>query len=151
MGQCGHPDQQYTGKPIVLYRLSTVDSLRESYMPLIARTSSRRKMRVWGRFRRRIQQLGPYPSLLLLFVPLATVEPLKIVALVVAGKGHWLSGAATIVAAYAMSLLFTERLFRLVKPKLLMLNWFAVIWSKVTSVWSTLQIKIGTRGEGASE
>jgi hypothetical protein len=62
----------------------------------------------------------------------------------VAGKGHWLSGTAIIAAAYAMSLLFTERLSRLVKPQLLMLNWFAVLWSNVTSVWNTLQIMIGT-------
>jgi hypothetical protein len=61
------------------------------------------------------------------------VEPLKVAALVIAGKGHWLSGTATIVAAYAMSLLVVERLFRLVKPKLLMLNWFATIWSIVES------------------
>jgi hypothetical protein len=72
----------------------------------------------------------------LLFVPIATVEPLKIVALVVAGKGHWLSGAITIIAAYAVSLLVIERLFRLVKPKLLMLPWFAAIWSRALAVRS---------------
>ena len=62
------------------------------------------------------------------------MEPLKIVALVVIGKGNWLSGAMTIVAAYATSLLIVERLFRLVKPKLLMLPWFAEIWSKAIAV-----------------
>jgi hypothetical protein len=66
------------------------------------------------------------------------IEPLKIVAVVVAGKGHWLSGAATIAAAYVMSLLITERLFRLVKPKLMMLDWFAAIWVKASSLWSIL-------------
>jgi hypothetical protein len=30
--------------------------------------------------------------LLLLLVPLGMIEPLKIVAVIVAGKGHWLSG-----------------------------------------------------------
>jgi len=89
---------------------------------------------VWARFRRFVQQLGPYPSLFLLLVPAATVEPLKLAALVVAGEGHWLSGSATIIAAYAVSLLFVERLFRLVKPKLLMLGWFAALWSKVVSI-----------------
>jgi hypothetical protein len=59
--------------------------------------------------------------LLLLLVPLGLIEPLKIVV-VVAGQGHWLSGAVTIAAAYVMSLLITERLFRLVKPKLMMLD-----------------------------
>ena len=37
--------------------------------------------------RRRIQRLGPYPSLALLVVPVALVEPLKLIALLVAGCG----------------------------------------------------------------
>ena len=87
-----------------------------------------------ARFRRFVQGLGPYPSLALLVVPAAVVEPLKIVAVGIAGKGHWIAGTATIVAAYAVSLLFIERLFRLVKPKLLMMDWFAAIWSKLEGV-----------------
>jgi hypothetical protein len=98
--------------------------------------------------RRFIQQLGPYPSLALLCVPVAMVEPLKAAALVVAGKGHWLSGTVTIVAAYAMSLLVVEKLFRLVKPKLLMLNWFAAIWSVVESVRSYLRCVTRHRRNG---
>ena len=85
-------------------------------MPLLARVLTRRKVRMWTRFRCFVQQLGLYQSLLLLTLPMATVEPLKIAALVIVGKGHWLSGTVTIVASYAMSLLIVERLFRLVKP-----------------------------------
>ena len=107
-------------------------------MRLVAHIPLRRKLSVWASFRRRVQQLGPYQSLLLLLVPLGMIEPLKIVAVVVAGKGHWLSGAVTIAAAYGMSLLITERLFRLVKPKLMMLDWFAAIWVKASSLWSIL-------------
>ena len=104
-------------------------------MPLVAHPPIRRKLSVWASFRRRVQQLG------LLLVPLGMIEPLKIVAVVVAGKGHWLSGAATIAAAYVMSLFITERLFRLVKPKLMMLDWFAAIWVKASSLWRILWIK----------
>jgi hypothetical protein len=103
-------------------------------MPLVAHSPTRRRPRVLARFRRFVQQLGPYTSLALLVVPAAIVEPLKIVAVGIAGKGHWLAGTATIIAAYAVSLLFIERLFRLVKPKLLMLNWFAAIWSKAVAL-----------------
>jgi len=110
-------------------------------MPLVAHPPIRRKLSVWASFRRRVQQLGSYQSLLLLLVPLGMIEPLKIVAVVVAGKGHWLSGAATIAAAYVMSLFITERLFRLVKPKLMMLDWFAAIWVKASSLWRILWIK----------
>ena len=33
-----------------------------------------------------------------------------------------------IIGAYAVSLLIVERLFRLVKPKLMMLGWFSRLW-----------------------
>lgn len=110
-------------------------------MAPVAHPSVQRKLKPRARFRRRIQQLGPYQSLLLLSVPIATAEPLKIAALVIAGKGHWLTGLATIVAAYATSLLVTERLFRLVKPKLLMFPWFAAVWTKAISLWDGLRSK----------
>jgi len=57
-------------------------------MPPIPRKSRRRRMTV---LRRAIQKLGPYQSLALLLVPVTLVEPLKLVALVVAGEGHWLT------------------------------------------------------------
>ena len=61
-------------------------------------------------------------------MPLLLVEPLKIAALFVAGKGHWITGTGILVAAYMVSLFFVERLFRVVKPKLLILPWFARLW-----------------------
>lgn len=79
----------------------------------------------WHRF---VRSLGPYRSLTLVLVPLSIVEPLKLIAVAVAGDGHWMAGAAMVAGAYAASLLFVERLFRLVKPKLLTLPWFARLW-----------------------
>ena len=81
-----------------------------------------------ARARRRLQQMGPYLSLLLLLVPLMLVEPLKLAALFIAGKGHWITGTGVLVGAYIVSLFFVERLFRVLKPKLLMLPWFAKLW-----------------------
>ena len=103
-------------------------------MPLIVRTHARRDMTALARVRRRIQQLGPYQSLALLVVPVALVEPLKIVSLFVAGKGHWLSGTAMIIGTYVVSLLFVERLFRVVKPKLMTLGWFAKSWTRLVAI-----------------
>ena len=84
----------------------------------------------WGtsRLRRSIERLGPYQSLVLLAITASLVEPLKLVAVAIAGSGHWATGAVTIVCAYAASLFLVERLFRIVKPKLLMLPWFARLW-----------------------
>lgn len=72
--------------------------------------------------------MGPYLSLLVLLVPLMLVEPLKVAALFIAGKGHWITGTGVLIGAYATSLLFIERLFKVVKPKLLTLSWFAKVW-----------------------
>lgn len=99
------------------------------------------------RLRRTIEGFGPYPSLLLLALPTAAVEPLKLAAVAVAGKGHWITGTAMIVACYAFSLLVLERLFVIVKPKLLMIPWFARLWEGFVSVrshtWRIVRASIG--------
>lgn len=81
------------------------------------------------RVRRAIESLGPWQSLALLALPTCIVEPMKLAAVAIAGEGHWFSGTAVIIAAYAASLLLVERLFVIVKPKLLKLHWFARLWS----------------------
>jgi hypothetical protein len=56
-------------------------------MPRLFRAPRRRKLTVLSGARRRIQKLEPYPSLILLAMPLMLVEPMKLVALFVAGRG----------------------------------------------------------------
>jgi len=82
-----------------------------------------------SRLRRTIEGLGPYQSLVLLAIPVSLIEPLKVAAVAIAGEGHWITGTVTIIFAYAASLLVVERLFRIVKPKLLTLPWFARLWN----------------------
>jgi hypothetical protein len=81
--------------------------------------------------RQAIERLGPYQSIALLAVPTSLIEPLKLVAVAVAGEGHWITGTAMIIAAYAGSLFVVERLFRIAKPKLMTLSWFAKLWTKI--------------------
>ena len=82
-----------------------------------------------SKLQRSIEGLGPYPSLLVLAIPMGLIEPLKLAAVAIAGEGHWIAGSIVIVGAYAASLLVVERLFRIVKPKLLKLRWFARLWN----------------------
>jgi hypothetical protein len=100
--------------------------------------------------RRTIEGFRPYPSLLLLGLPTATVEPLKLAAVALAGKGHWISGTVMITACYAFSFLVVERLFVIVKPKLLSIPWFATVWEAFVSVrtrtWAILGSWIGSLG-----
>ena len=88
-----------------------------------------RERGVLMRIRRRIEDLGPYQSLFLLAGPMSIVEPLKLIALAIAGDGHWVTGAIVIAAAYTTSLLLVERLYLIVKPKLMTLGWFARLWN----------------------
>jgi hypothetical protein len=85
-------------------------------------------MQYFTPLRLRLERLGPYGALLVLVVPLAIVEPFKLVAVLVAGDGHFLTGLVFLICAYVASLVITERLFVILKPKLLMLPWFAKAW-----------------------
>jgi hypothetical protein len=80
------------------------------------------------RLRQYIEGLGPYQSLALLALPVSLVEPLKLAAVAIAGAGHWMAGTVTVVCAYAISLTLVERLFKIVKPRLMTLAWFARLW-----------------------
>jgi hypothetical protein len=107
-------------------------------MPLLSKKRRNSRMTFLARRRRGLQQMGSYLSLLLLLVPLLLVEPLKLVALFVAGKGHWLTGTAMLVAAYTASLLVIERLFRVLKPKIMMLGWFNRLWTSFVTLRTRL-------------
>lgn len=93
--------------------------------------------------RKAIERLPPYPSLILMAVPLVIAEPLKLAVLFIAGRGHWITGVIAMIFAYAVSLFVTERLFVIVKPKLLKLWWFAAGWSYFVLLrrksWSALR------------
>jgi hypothetical protein len=91
-------------------------------------------MRIPGSLQRFLKRLGPYQSLSIPAVPLAIVEPLKLIALFVLGGGHVVAGALVMICAYAGSLFITERLFVLLKPKLLSMPWFAVTWQRFVTV-----------------
>jgi hypothetical protein len=109
----------------------------------------RRKMTALASVRRQIQQLGPYQSLALMLLPIMLVEPLKIMALLIAGNGHWLTGTGILIAAYGVSLVFVERLFKVVKCKLMTMNWFANLWTWFTGVrdwaWGCFRTMAGKR------
>lgn len=78
--------------------------------------------------RRRLQNLGPHMSLLALAAPTAAVECLKLAAVFFLGDGHWATGLMVLLCAYMFSLFVTERLFKIVRPKLMMLPWFKTAW-----------------------
>jgi hypothetical protein len=93
----------------------------------------------------------------LLAVPTSIVEPLKLAAVAIAGEGHWNIGTVVIIVAYCTSVFADERLFSIVKPKLLTLNWFARLWTWLVGLRVVRWLKASkeavfgsviTRGEG---
>jgi len=103
-------------------------------MFFISRLRRKRTMTTLARARRSLQKASPYASLALLLVPLVLVEPLKLVAVVIAGRGYWIAGAGMLAIAYLGSLLIIERLFRVLKPKLMTLEWFAKLWTRFVNM-----------------
>lgn len=57
-------------------------------MPLISCADRQRNPAGESALGRFVERLGPYQALILLLVPLSVVEPLKLIAVAVAGKGH---------------------------------------------------------------
>jgi hypothetical protein len=124
--------RQVTGTKCVKALLSLRRTC-EAFSSMLTYPSNQQASEPRSGLRAFLQKLGPYQSLTLLLVTLGIAEPMKLVAVAVAGDGHWITGTAIIIAAYATSLLLVERLFRVVKPKLLTLPWFVWFWTRF--VW----------------
>src|SRR5579872_7243293 len=71
------------------------------YLSMAHTIASNKPREFLPRIRRAIENLSPYQSLALLAVPACIVEPLKFAAIAIAGEGHWFTGTAVIVGAYA--------------------------------------------------
>jgi hypothetical protein len=91
-------------------------------------------LRLFVRLRSLLEALTPYQALVVLAVPFLILEPLKLLALVVIARGHVVTGTAGLVGLHGLSLLSTERLFAVVKPKLLTIRWFAYLWGYVVLI-----------------
>jgi hypothetical protein len=82
------------------------------------------------RLRRWIAALGPYPALALFAFPVAVLEPVKPVAAYLAATGHMLAGLALLAIGEILKLVLVERLFSVVKPKLMTIAAFAWAYGK---------------------
>ena len=75
----------------------------------------------------------------LLLVPLIIVEPFKLAGVAFVGLGHWFGGACMIIGGYAAGLFVVDRLFRVVKSKLYMIPWCALLAGKAQAILARLQ------------
>jgi hypothetical protein len=118
---------------------------RPVYGPLIRRFS---ELRVVEAAEVAIARLPRFVILVLLAVPLAIAEPLKIYGLLRIAEGHVVRGVVILALAYLASFLLIERIFDAGKDKLMTYRWFAWLmnliawirgsifnWLKATPVW----------------
>jgi hypothetical protein len=125
--------------------LATVYFLLDEVVPALLRPVYARlaELRLFERLGAAILALSPVATLILFLVPFVVLEPFKILALVLLAGGHFTSGAVMLAASHLASIVLVERLFRLTKPKLLTIGWFARIHGIVERIydWSLGRLK----------
>ncbi|WP_049975911.1 hypothetical protein [Azospirillum sp. B506] len=89
------------------------------------------RLPLFARIGRWVAGLAPYPSLILVIVPLAVLEPAKPAGAWLFATGRPIAGAAVIVGAEVVKITLVERLFHIAKPKLLTIGWFAWGYGRV--------------------
>ncbi|QEN87230.1 hypothetical protein FZC33_13220 [Labrys sp. KNU-23] len=132
---------------VLLAILVIIDELaRPIYGPLIRRFAALRLVEMGERA---VAGLPRFVILILLAVPMAVAEPLKIYSLLLLGQGRLVQGLLVLAVAYLASFLLIERIYVAGKPKLMTIGWFAWLmnlidwvrrtlldWLKRTPVWA---------------
>ncbi len=81
-----------------------------------------------ARLMARIARLGPYPTLVLLLVPIVLLEPLKPLALYLVAKRYVVVGTTMLILAELLKIVTVERLFHLSRAKLMTIPAFAWVY-----------------------
>lgn len=78
-----------------------------------------------------LAKLGPYPTLILVLIPIVILEPVKPAAFYLMAKRHVVVGTVILVATEIVKIVAVERLFRLSLPKLMSIPVFARVYTFV--------------------
>lgn len=84
--------------------------------------------------RQKGRHVGPFRAVAIVILPAALIEPLKVVGIWVAGKGHWMIGACVVAIAFVAGFFVVERLFRILKPNMLRAPVRARAWRRFVAV-----------------
>lgn len=117
------------GLAIVL--VLTDDLFRAVVVPAVRALSRLAPVR-WAEAR--VAALPPYGILALFLVPLAVIEPFKLLGLYLFATGHLAGGALTFVAAKVVGVGLAERLFAVGRGKLLSIRWFAWCHGRILAI-----------------
>lgn len=89
------------------------------------------RWRPWAALETAIAGLPPYAALVAFAAPSALLLPLKFLALLLVGKGYFISSIALFLAAKAITTALVARLFLLTQPKLMSIGWFAWAYERI--------------------
>jgi hypothetical protein len=137
---------------IVLAALILLDELvRPLYRPLARWIAS---LRLVARMEAAIARMPRLAVLLLLALPLAIAEPLKLVGLVLVGRGQIAPGVVVLGLAYLASFLIVERIYHAGRVQLLSYRWLAwtmghlsrlraalLDWIRASAAWRFVQAR----------
>ena len=83
-----------------------------------------------ARFAAWTAKLGPYPTLILVLIPIALLEPLKPAAFyLIAKRHHVVTGTLLLAMTEIVKIVAVERLFHLSRPKLMTIRAFAIVYT----------------------
>ncbi|MEO7106045.1 MAG: hypothetical protein ABIZ09_06710 [Rhodoferax sp.] len=88
------------------------------------------RLPVWSHLERLIRRLPPYGALLVFFVPMLMLLPIKLLALYGISHGHPLLGLCVVLVAKLTGTAVVARLFSLTQPALMQLPWFARLYGR---------------------
>lgn len=89
------------------------------------------RLPVFARFAAWARRLGRYPSLLLVLLPLAVLEPAKPAGAWLLATGRPMTGLLVLAGAELVKITLVERLFHLVRPRVMTIPWFAWGFTRV--------------------
>ena len=109
----------------VIFCLSLIDlAFKPIYRPIVRALMS---LTIFAHIERQIAALPRLAILILLAVPFAIAEPMKVAALVIMAKGAVLVGLVVLAVAYLANFLIVERIYHAGRDKLLTYRWLAWI------------------------
>lgn len=102
--------------------------------PLAAWVATLARLPLWARLEQRVRAMPPWAAVLVFLVPVVVLLPLKVLAVLLFGGGHYVSGVALLAGAKLIGTAMVARIFQLVHPALMHLPWFA-LWYPRWTAW----------------
>ena len=92
--------------------------------PLAAQVSKLARLPLWAKLEDWVRNLPPWGAVMVFFLPVVMLFPIKLAALFLFGRSHFASGFVLLAGAKLVGTAIVARLFQLVKPTLMTIGWF---------------------------